>query len=61
MGRRCGEFKPERWLDGERGLTEKSKDFQGYHHLLTFGDGARFCLGRVFAIAELKVCHGQDA
>ncbi|KAI5117518.1 hypothetical protein M0805_009526 [Coniferiporia weirii] len=48
------EFKPERWLDGEAGLTPKAKELQGYHHLLTFIDGPRTCLGRAFAVAEFK-------
>ncbi|KAI5117520.1 hypothetical protein M0805_009528 [Coniferiporia weirii] len=48
------EFKPERWLDGEAGLTAKAREMQGYHHLLTFVDGPRTCLGRGFAIAEFK-------
>ncbi|KAH8115692.1 cytochrome P450 [Phellopilus nigrolimitatus] len=48
------DFKPERWLDGEAGLTAKAKETTGYHHLLTFGDGPRTCLGRAFAVAEFK-------
>ncbi|KAI5117517.1 hypothetical protein M0805_009525 [Coniferiporia weirii] len=48
------EFKPERWLDGEAGLTPKAKELQGYHHLLTFIDGPRTCLGRGFAVTEFK-------
>jgi cytochrome P450 len=47
------EFKPERWLT-EGGL-DRAKDIQGYHHILTFSDGPRSCLGRGFALAELKV------
>ena len=49
------EFVPERWLDDEKGLTPKAKEVQGYHHLLSFVDGPRTCLGRSFAIAEFKV------
>lgn len=49
------EFKPERWLDQESGLTDKSKELPGYHHLLTFIDGPRICLGKLFAVAEFKV------
>ncbi|OCB92139.1 cytochrome P450 [Sanghuangporus baumii] len=48
------EFKPERWLDNESGLTPKAKEVQGYHHILSFVDGPRTCLGRAFAIAEFK-------
>lgn len=49
------EFKPERWLDDESGVPEKAKEVQGYHHLLTFVDGPRTCLGKGFALAEFKV------
>ncbi|KAL5488430.1 hypothetical protein ACEPAI_6548 [Sanghuangporus weigelae] len=48
------EFKPERWLNSESGLTEKAKEIHGYHHILSFIDGPRTCLGRPFAIAEFK-------
>ncbi|KAH7907168.1 cytochrome P450 [Hygrophoropsis aurantiaca] len=47
------EFKPERWLD-EAGITGKAKELQGHRHLLTFVDGARTCLGKGFALAEIK-------
>ncbi|KAI0029798.1 cytochrome P450 [Vararia minispora EC-137] len=43
-------FRPERWLDPgahERGV--------GPGGIVTFGDGAKTCLGRVFAIAEIKI------
>ena len=49
------EFKPERWLDQESGLTSKSKEYTGYHHLLSFTGGPRICLGRLFAVTEFKV------
>ena len=49
------EFRPERWLDNEAGVAPKAKEIQGYHHLLTFSDGPRTCLGRAFALAEFKV------
>ena len=49
------EFKPERWLENEAGLTKKSKEVAGYHHILSFTDGPRICLGRLFAVAEFKV------
>lgn len=51
------EFKPERWLNNREGLTAKAKEIQGYHHILTFVDGPRICLGRVFAFTEMKVSH----
>ena len=51
------EFKPERWLNNREGLTSKAKEIQGYHHILTFVDGQRICLGRAFAFTEIKVRH----
>ncbi|KAI0034614.1 cytochrome P450 [Vararia minispora EC-137] len=39
-------FSPERWL--ESGVRERGG-------ILTFGDGPKACLGRAFAIAELKI------
>ena len=51
-------FKPERWMDagGGGGDDERWQEISGYRHLLTFGDGPRVCLGRGFALAEIKVC-----
>ena len=49
------EFRPERWLNNEAGLTSRAKEIQGYHHLLSFIDGPRICLGRLLAVAEFKV------
>ncbi len=49
------EFLPERWMDNEKGLTDEAKALQGFHHLFTFGDGPRICIGRAFASAEFKV------
>jgi len=46
-------FKPERWLT-EDGHRDKARVIQGYRHLLTFSDGPRTCLGKGFALAELK-------
>ena len=54
-------FNPQRWLapDGKsvtvEGLTSKAKEYHGYHHLLSFSDGHRVCLGKYFALAEFKV------
>jgi len=48
------EFSPERWMNNERGLTDQAKAIQGFHHLFTFGDGPRICIGRAFASAEFK-------
>ncbi|KAK7053736.1 cytochrome P450 [Favolaschia claudopus] len=47
------EFKPERWLT----LADdpvRAKEIQGHHHLITFLDGPRTCLGKSFALAEFK-------
>jgi len=32
------------------------QEISGYRHLLTFADGPRACLGKGFALAEIKVC-----
>jgi len=64
-GKDAKQFKPERWLaekQGEKGgsvvtdkgLSDRAREIQGYHHLLTFVDGPRMCLGRAFAVAEFK-------
>jgi len=45
------QFNPERWLND---LSYPAKDLHGYRHLYTFSDGQRMCLGRGFALAELK-------
>jgi len=46
------EFKPERWLDGS--LPKAAGAVRGCNGLLTFLDGPRSCLGRGFAVAEIK-------
>ncbi|KAJ7213254.1 cytochrome P450 [Mycena rebaudengoi] len=46
-------FVPERWLT----LADddlRAKEIQGHHHVLTFSDGPRTCLGKSFALAEFK-------
>ncbi|KAG6327367.1 hypothetical protein ID866_11722 [Astraeus odoratus] len=47
------DFRPERWLE-EDGIPKKAQEIQAYRHILTFSDGPRTCLGKGFAIAELK-------
>jgi len=47
------QFRPERWL--ETNVSPQARELQGYRHMVTFGDGPKTCLGRVFAIAEIKV------
>ncbi|KAJ2935606.1 hypothetical protein H1R20_g1485, partial [Candolleomyces eurysporus] len=49
------EFKPERWLKPKDTLTSAAQTIQGHHHIMTFSDGPRFCLGRHFALANFKV------
>jgi len=45
------EFVPDRWL---RELKYPAKEIRGHRHLLTFADGQKICLGKDFAITELK-------
>ncbi|EJU05969.1 cytochrome P450 [Dacryopinax primogenitus] len=45
------EFRPERWNEH---LPERVREFHAWSNLWTFGDGPRGCIGRTFAIAELK-------
>lgn len=47
-------FNPERWMRAE-GLPAAAQEIQGHRHLLTFVDGPRICIGRMFAITEFKV------
>ncbi|KAI6037500.1 cytochrome P450 [Pisolithus marmoratus] len=47
-------FRPERWLDPD-GITKKAQEMKGYRHLLTFTDGPRTCIGKLFAVAEIKM------
>ncbi|KAJ7679282.1 cytochrome P450 [Mycena polygramma] len=48
------EFKPERWLDGQD-LPAAAIEYPGYHHTMIFSDGPRTCLGKGFALAEIKI------
>ena len=47
-GEDAGEFRPERWVEGR--VAEHQQVF-------SFSDGPRICLGKPFAIAEIKVCR----
>lgn len=47
-------FRPERWLS-ESGIPEKAREIQGHRNILTFTSGNRMCLGRSYALVELKV------
>lgn len=66
-GPNAKEFYPDRWLVQEDGkeptkvqwgkpaLENTFREVQGHRHLLTFSDGPRTCLGKGFALTELKV------
>ncbi|THU90348.1 cytochrome P450 [Dendrothele bispora CBS 962.96] len=45
-------FKPER--DGS-GIPKPAKEISGHRHLPTFSDGPKICLGKGFALTEVKV------
>ncbi|KAI6096692.1 cytochrome P450 [Pisolithus croceorrhizus] len=47
-------FRPERWLESD-GITKKAQEVKGHRHLLTFSDGPRTCIGKLFAVAEVKI------
>ncbi|KAG1840184.1 cytochrome P450 [Suillus subalutaceus] len=47
-------FRPSRWFEGDDGTHGAREALHGYRHLMTFGDGARMCLGRLFALTEFK-------
>lgn len=52
------EFKPVRWIEdesGKDGIGAGVKEIKGYHHLLTFSEGPRFCIGRNIAVGNFKV------
>ncbi|KAG6914168.1 hypothetical protein DXG01_001966 [Tephrocybe rancida] len=46
-------FLPDRWL-GDGVSKQKAAQIQAHHHILTFIDGPRTCLGRSFAFTEFK-------
>ncbi|KAG2062982.1 cytochrome P450 [Suillus decipiens] len=48
-------FKPSRWFEEDEGTRGARETLHGYRHLMTFGDGPRMCLGRLFALTEFKV------
>ncbi|KAG2063033.1 cytochrome P450 [Suillus decipiens] len=47
-------FKPSRWFEEDEGTRGARETLHGYRHLMTFGDGPRMCLGRLFALTEFK-------
>jgi cytochrome P450 len=52
-------FKPSRWLKEDDATDEARGPLHGYRHLMTFGSGARMCLGRLFALTAFKVSSAQ--
>ncbi|KAH0826753.1 cytochrome P450 [Lanmaoa asiatica] len=46
-------FRPSRWLE-DAGIPARAREIQGHRHLLSFADGPRTCLGKNFALTELK-------
>ncbi|KAJ6538383.1 cytochrome P450 [Mycena vulgaris] len=54
-GADAAEFKPERRLNDAGGVPATAKEYPGYHHIMTFLDGPRTCLGKGFALAEMKI------
>lgn len=55
-GADAAQFNPKRWLnESDDTAGARSAEIQGYRHLLTFGYGPRMCLGRIFAVMEIKV------
>ena len=53
-GKGADKFNPKRWLNPNHD-EGRWTEIQGYKHLLTFGNGPRTCVGKNFAINEIKV------
>ena len=54
-GKDTDKFDPKRWLEPNRDEGGRWTEIQGYKNLLTFGSGPRMCVGKNFAINEIKV------
>ena len=52
------QFRPERWVETDS-IPQQAQELQGHRHILTFADGPKMCLGKLFVIAEIKVCCHQ--
>jgi cytochrome P450 len=50
-GEDAKEFRPSRWLASDLG---KAQELSTYRHLMTFIDGPKTCLGKSFAVLEMK-------
>ncbi|KDR69692.1 hypothetical protein GALMADRAFT_255863 [Galerina marginata CBS 339.88] len=48
------EFRPERWIEPD-GLPSSVDFIHAQGRTLSFGDGPKACLGRIFALAEIKI------
>jgi cytochrome P450 len=55
-GNDAAQFNPERWMNDAQGIPPSVKEYPGYHHTMSFLDGPRTCLGKGFALLEVKVC-----
>lgn len=54
-GADAAQFNPKQWLNKlDDTAGARSAEIKGYRHLLMFGYGPRICLGRNFAVTEIK-------
>jgi cytochrome P450 len=53
-GPTAGEFVPERWIDKETGKPNKTGGSSSNYNILTFLHGPRSCIGKDFALAEMR-------
>lgn len=53
-GEDAAEFRPERWIDPETGKPNKTGGSSSNYNILTFLHGPRSCIGKDFAIAEMR-------
>jgi len=48
-------WNPDRWINGDLRDKDNLKAVGAPNHFLTFGDGKRICLGRFFAVYQMKL------
>ncbi|KAF8994998.1 cytochrome P450 [Cyathus striatus] len=53
-GADASQFRPERWIERD-GVHSAAELIRTKGHILTFGEGTKACLGRTFALAEIKI------
>lgn len=53
-GDTADKFVPERWIDPETGKPNKTGGSSSNYNILTFLHGPRSCIGKDFAMAELR-------